>query len=201
MIGNHNTFSYLPCMKWWMKLLSPWHRCQSKSDLCAENCNYFDVRVTWYNKHWCFCHNKMIYKATDVVRLITSRIQLSSYLNEPIYIRLILDIRKKPRNSKEIIYEFNNLIEMLKSNYYISQHPEALDEIRIFWDWQHPIKESAFNIIEDHVSVKGKWWEYLLGTKYYAKKHNNVYQSKEYIDDKNNVYLIDYTDICNEYVN
>lgn len=195
MIGNHNTFSYLPCVKWWMKLLSPWHKCQSKDDLYADNCNYFDIRVTRYKNHWCFCHNNIIYKTIDVLKAIKSRIQISSHFKEPIYFRLILDIRKKPKNYKEIISRFNDLIEQLKSNYYINEYPETLDDIRIFWDWKHPIKKSAFNIIEDHVSVKGKWWEYLLGTKYYAKKHNKLYQSKECIEDKNTVYLIDYTSL------
>ena len=29
--GSHNTMSYLTPRKWWMRLVAPWARCQSKT--------------------------------------------------------------------------------------------------------------------------------------------------------------------------
>lgn len=49
MIGAHNTLSYFPPAKWWMKPFAFVFKCQNKSlsKLIAEGCTFFDIRVSY----------------------------------------------------------------------------------------------------------------------------------------------------------
>ena len=60
----------------------------------------------------------------------------------------------------------------------------------IYWQWKSPFKDKAITpIIEDHSSVKAKWYQYILGTKWYVNKVKHKYNEYKKSD---NIYLVDY---------
>lgn len=194
MIGSHNTFSYLPTEKWWMKLLTPWHKCQKwkvENQVSLANVGYLDIRVR-FNKEDkpVFVHNNITYKTPcEVYLYILSHLDLK----KPIPYRLMLDIRKKPEDADHQTKLFKKLIREWKSNRNM-QKILKIDEARIYWDWQHPLIKSKYNIVELHTSVCSPWYKYILGAKWFAKKHNKQFTENEK-HDENIVYLIDFVNI------
>ena len=96
------------------------------------------------------------------------------------------DIRKEPKDKKHqlkffksFIYQFNKFDERI-----------CLDHSIIYWNWDYTYYyNNQFNIIEDHASVKAKWYEYILGTKYYATKVGYKYINEH---SSKNIYLLDF---------
>ena len=93
-------------------------------------------------------------------------------MEEKVYVRIILDQRKKPKNYKEQINSFKIHLHYLESNY-----PNIIfDSAIIFWEWKEYL-DPKVEVVENHFSVKPKkWWEYIyiyiyiLGTRYFAWK-------------------------------
>lgn len=189
MIGSHNSMSYLP-IKGWRKIFKPWIQCQSL-DIQSQvicGCQYFDIRLR-KNKHglWRVCHNTAIFKY--------SLSKLIDTLTEPLFnehhcrFRIILDVRKKPKNADKYKNEFLELIYTLK-NLDIN-----IDSAIVFWEWKDYYKHKKQLIqYEKHSSVCASWYEYLLGTKWFAIKYNSKYIKgyNKRCNTKQSVLLIDY---------
>lgn len=196
MIGSHNTFSCLPTTKWWMKLLSPWHRCQNEQVLLQldSGVKYLDIRIRFVNGSPVFVHNHITYKSCFSFRENMQHMAwfIKIHFSTPIYYRLILDVRKCPKDYARQRSLFKSLIQELRQVSYCKYL--VLDEARIFWDWDDPIIKSRFTTKEYHASVSSKWYQYILGTKWFAKRFNkNAFQAEA--DDKQTVYLIDYINL------
>lgn len=222
MIASHNTFSYLPVQKWWMKLLSPWHRCQNEGLIAqlANGVQYLDIRVRFTKEGKpVFVHNNITYNPFVTVNsssnsfvpsleyllgktkvyfigmrsiILNQSLRLNPSFPKKIPFRLILDVRKVPKDYVRQRVLFNTLIKILQGEPYCNYL--TLDEARIFWDWDDPIIKSKYEIKEIHTSVCSKWYQYLLGTKWFAKRHNpSTFQAEK--EDKTTVYLIDYVNI------
>ena len=78
-------------------------------------------------------------------------------MEEKVYVRIILDQRKKPKNYKEQINSFKIHLHYLESNY-----PNIIfDSAIIFWEWKEYL-DPKVEVVENHFSVKPKkWWEYI----------------------------------------
>lgn len=189
MIGSHNTFSYLPIKNKWRKIFKPWYKCQDKNILkqIANGARFFDIRVKFDKKGFLnIVHNKVIFDINEFQfwRLMVDVKNLAEELNTTLYFRIILDIRKEPKDKEHQLKSFNSFIEQFKK----FDRRICLDHSITYWNWKY-YSNSQFNIIENHASVKAKWYEYILGTKYYAVK-----VGYKYINEKSlkNVYLIDF---------
>lgn len=196
MIGSHNTFSYLPTTKWWMKPLSPWHRCQNEQVLLqlGSGVKYLDIRIRFVDDNPVFVHNHITYKSCYSFLENMQHIVwfIKKHFSTPVYYRLILDVRKCPKDYVRQRELFGNLLQELRQESYCNYL--KLDEARIFWDWDAPIIKSEFAIKEHHASVSAKWYQYILGTRWFAKRFNkNTFQIEA--NNQQSVYLIDYTDI------
>lgn len=68
MIGTHNTMSYLPPKRWWMRPLRVFARCQRKTltEQIAAGVRVFDLRVYNEGGHWCFAHGLMKFKGAEL---------------------------------------------------------------------------------------------------------------------------------------
>lgn len=179
MLGSHNSFSYLPVTKWWMHLLSPWHRCQDNTVFhqLESGIRYLDIRVRFINGKPVFVHNHITYRSCfsfmENMELIAWFIQKHSIA--PVFYRLVLDIRKKPKNPEFHLLLFKTLVKTLQECSF--SNVLKLDDARVFWDWGNPLVSSQFLMQEFHSSVSSTWWQYLLGTKWFAYKYNSQYLS------------------------
>ena len=203
MIGSHNSFSYLKPSKWWMRLLTPWHRCQSKNvnaQILFEGVRYLDIRVRFIKKNPVFVHNNIVYESCfpflQQLEMIGRQYAADAkqYCREfkKIPYRLVLDVRKCPKDFATQRTLFDVLVCKLQQPPYSIYF--ELDEARIFWDWDSPIVKSKYDIKEIHTSVCSPWYKYILGTKWFARKNNK----DTYVlgrNDNNTVYLIDYVNI------
>lgn len=68
MIGTHNTMSYLPPKRWWMRPLRVFARCQRKTlaEQVAAGAQVFDLRVYRDGGYWCFAHGLVKFKGATL---------------------------------------------------------------------------------------------------------------------------------------
>ena len=191
MIGSHNTFSYLPIKNRWISFLIFFYKCQDKDIIQQINngAKFFDIRVKFDKKGLLnIVHNKVVFDINEIQfwQLMDDVKNLAKELNTKLYFRVILDIRKEPKDKKHqleffkaFIYQFNKIDERI-----------CLDHSITYWNWDYKYYyNNQFNIIEDHASVKAKWYEYILGTKYYATKVGYKYINEHSFK---NIYLLDF---------
>lgn len=190
MIGSHNTFSYLPIKNRWLSFLKPWYKCQEYDIITQINkdVRYFDIRIRFSKKgELQVVHNKIVFDINEKQfwDIMNNVKELTTKLNTVLYFRVILDIRKKPNDELNQVYWFGQFINKF------SQYNEHIILVQaiVYWNWTIIDYISTPEIIEDHASVNAKWYEYMLGNKYYAAK-----VGVKYINEKSNdkVFLIDY---------
>lgn len=191
MIGSHNTFSYLPIKNKWLSFLKPWYKCQ-EYDIYTQiykDVQFFDLRVRFdANGYLQIVHNKIVFDMTE--KQFWNTMDNATYFSEDkgnlLYFRVILDIRKKPKDEANQLYWFAQFINKFKQ----CSKRIVLVQAIVYWNWTvtdyHTIN---LEIIEDHASVNAKWYEYILGNKYYA-----VSVGVKYLNRKNDktVYLLDF---------
>lgn len=193
MLGSHNSLTYLTPKTIWGKILSPWTKCQNKflDRQFDSGVRYFDIRVKFdKNGNPIIVHNKIKYKG-DLINILD---QFNNYIKlyhntDIVYLRIILDIRKTPYNKYEKDRQYGLFVDLcnrIDKNYTNLKVNTAIT----YWNWKSLENfNSPFTMIENHASVEAKWWQYLLGTKWYANKVKPLY--KDYIN-SNEIYLVDY---------
>lgn len=170
-LGSHNTMSYLSPKQWWMK---PFHfvaKCQNKDIVHQyEDCGVrvFDIRIKWDDKNnkWNYAHGSMIFDSG-----VLGINEILSYLNgveEQVYIRLILEYSKAPKNINAIVDKFIEDVKEWRSVY----NNITFFEFRRKYDWKQLIKSdynpSVYQAVSSMTgSIIDDWYPYL-----YAKTHN-----------------------------
>lgn len=192
MIGSHNSLSYMP-IKGWKKILKPWVRCQSLSleQQYQKGVRYFDIRVRIHKGEWWYCHNSALFEPVNYDGNIVNG-PLAWFKISKVPIRIILDVRKKPKNAEAYQNDFLSLIASLKSNGLL------IDSAIVYWTWK---EHAECKIIQEeyHSSVSAPWYKYILGTKWFAKHYNKQYLegyqgNRKDLEDskKDTVVLMDY---------
>lgn len=197
MKGSHNTLSYLPVRSLWAKLQTPWHKCQDKDiyQQVEDGVRYFDIRVKLIHNIWHIVHNRIDYGILDIVGLTSTLNKLCLMIDDNIYLRIVLDVRKYPNNPVHYKKRFLALVKLIDAN---TQSKCIIDDSITFWNWQHLDYKTGFDnknrlsMIEYHTSIISKWYEYILGTKWFARKHNKEFLTEEMKRDSHIVYLMDY---------
>lgn len=184
MIGSHNTLSYLPPKNLWGKITRPWNKCQDKTlaEQYRDGIEYFDIRINLYinsnNEYeWHFVHNRVDYG-------VVNENVWKAIGNTKLPIRIIYDKRSKP---KDVILEkqrFIDYISYLKEEYNVN-----IDSAITYWNWKEYCAP-FIRVKEFHASVSAKWYQYLLGCKWFANRYNNF--SKAANMRMNEVLLLDY---------
>lgn len=180
MIGSHNTLSYLPPKNLWGKITRPWNKCQDKTieEQVNAGVDYFDIRIDFYNDgKWHFVHNRVDYGLVnnDIWKYI-GKTELS--------IRIIYDRRSKPKDVILEKHRFTNYLSYLKEEYNIN-----IDSAITYWDWKECCAP-FIKVKEFHASVSAKWYQYLLGCKWFANRYNNFSKAANMC--MNEVLLLDY---------
>lgn len=170
MIGSHNSFTYLPVKKWWMGLLSPWHRCQKHNvyEQYSKGVRCFDLRIKCL-PYTHITHNNISY--IGGMGVLLSNIQnLSINANEKVYLRILLDIRKAPSSSIERESQERGFSQVLEA--IIKQYPHIeILEAAVFYSWQKLKFTPTPSILEYHYSVMAKWYEKWMGPRLWNYVH------------------------------
>lgn len=183
MLGSHNSLTYLEPATLVGKLLKPWVCCQNKTltEQYDKGVRYFDIRVRFEKSNKILIvHNNITFKGN----LYEELLKLDMHITEPVYLRVVLDVRKKPSNCEYLINRFNKFVSRIEHNNV------KLATTIIYWTWC--CKDYALydkQVVENHASVKAKWYEFILGLKHYANKVKKFYCDYTIC---NNIYLVDY---------
>lgn len=182
MIGSHNTLSYLPPKNLWGKITRPWNKCQDRTieEQVNAGVDYFDIRIDFYNDgKWHFVHNRVDYGVVnnDIWKYI-GKTELS--------IRIIYDRRSKPKDVILEKYRFTKYLSYLKEEYNVN-----IDSAITYWDWKEYCKP-FIRVKEFHASVSAKWYQYLLGCKWFALTYSGISKYPDVEECINEVLLLDY---------
>lgn len=95
MLGSHNTMTYLPVRKWWMKLISWTAKCQEVDVIEQYNCGarWFDLRIRFKHGKPIFAHGLIEYKG-DVTEVLNTLNNLSTK-EDFIYVRILLELNEQ----------------------------------------------------------------------------------------------------------
>lgn len=177
-IASHNSFSYLPARRWWMKPFAWMARCQRMGiyEQFGIGVRLYDLRVRIKHERAVICHGLMTYKGR-VYDLLDALDDWAAMYNSPVYVRVVLE-KKKP--SDEDKRQFRMFCEEIMDYY----------DIRFFggndrsdWGCKHPIYDFGNPMPDiDHkysstttLFLKGwKWLAFIddLCPIFYAKRHN-----------------------------
>ena len=170
-LASHNSWSYLPVWKWWMRPLNFIAKCQNKSisKQYDMGVRMFDLRLRWDKdfEEFVTAHGIVTYRdfyMTDLgVLNLTAEID-----RRPIYIRVLLE--DSGREDVTIDGYFALLCRDLQKEFrnltFIGGWPARKRWRQKLFDF----KTEEPSIDERHVSVSGKWWQFV--PERWAKKNN-----------------------------
>ena len=190
MLGSHNTLTYFPLKGLFGGLFKKWSKCQEVNYIkqYSEGVRYFDVRIKFNKNKPVVVHNKDTYKAGE-----SELKQFFSFLNtkKDSYIRIILDIRSKPKDANNQVKLFKEYISNIQRLYPFVH----IDDAIVYWNWEH-IVQPTLKVTEKHASVTSTA-EVIKTPKHYAEKHNKEIRStyRDILNSKDEVLLIDFVNI------
>ena len=116
-IGSHNSWSYLPPKKWWMKIISFTGRCQNKDIIEQYNlgARCFDLRIRFKDNKFILAHGIIEY---DINK--SSLFYDLYYLNsqkDKVYIRILHECRTKKQYTEESINNFIGFVIELQRRF------------------------------------------------------------------------------------
>lgn len=182
MLGSHNSVSYLP-IKGWKKFFKPWIKCQSLTlqEQWNKGVRYFDLRIRKYkDEGWWYCHNTAIFAP-----VMESKELLEFLMEKKAYVRIMLDVRVKPKDADFYKEDFLELVDWLKDQGL------QVDSTIVYWEWKE-YSDRKIQQNEYHSSVSAPWYKYILGTKWFAKHYNKKQKDSIAIKDSNKVLMLDY---------
>lgn len=117
-LGSHNSWTYLPTKKWWMKLLSFTARCQNISIQEQYNLGVrcFDLRVKFTKEGFLkIAHGLIEYKYSTLD--LCKDLEWLNKQSDVVYIRVLHEIRKKKEYTKESVEYFRDFL-IQSENYF-----------------------------------------------------------------------------------
>ena len=178
--ASHNSWTYLRPKKWWMRLIAFTARCQRKDILQQyfdHNVRCFDLRVR-FDKHGnpILAHGIIEYDADkDYLYHILSILNGRSELIDPVYIRLIHEVRSERNYTQQSVLRFQAFCKEVEKEFpaiYFFGGENLLPGNKRRVDYELHGKHPS--ILELYASVtKPKvlddWWPWL-----YAVTHNRM---------------------------
>ena len=118
-VGSHNSWSYLPVKKWWMKSLAFTAKCQSytiKEQYILFNVKCFDLRIK-FNKEGVLqiVHGKIIYEYSYFD--LYNDLEWLNNLDDTIYIRILHDVRTKEEYTNKSIELFRYIAMIFQDKF------------------------------------------------------------------------------------
>jgi len=133
-IASHNSFSYLPARRWWMKPFVWMARCQRLGiyEQFHMGIRLYDLRVRVKDERATICHGLMEFKGR-IYDLLDALDDWSAMYNTPVYVRVVLE---KSNPSDEDKDQFRRFCEEI-GDYYDLKFFGGND--RSDWDCKHPV--------------------------------------------------------------
>lgn len=190
-IGSHNSMSYLPLKHWWQKPLRIFARCQSMTlqEQYDAGVRLFDIRVRYSKSdgRMIFCHNMVIYDYS-----VEDFVSDLERFEEPVYIRFILDIRKKPKNAEENLNSFLSFLFKLTHRF---KEKVIINEALVFWERKDYAPSRHLFYSGSYSSISETFYRFLppcCFAKVYNKQLKNLPLSS---DDGRDCLLIDFVNL------
>ena len=191
MIGSHNSLTYFPPKNIIGKLLLPWTRCQDTTltEQYAKGVEYFDIRVRFKKGKAQIVHNHIVFDGNINEELA----KLNDTVTKPVYLRVILDIRKKPKDYTEQTADFLSFLSFIDYKF-----PKLkIDSAITYWDW-HELRNPKIAITECHASVLSPWYDFIFGINYcrwiLIFTRDEYYKYSIFKKESNKVLLVDYVE-------
>lgn len=190
MLGSHNALSYLSPKGLKSKLLNTWAKCQEVDYAAQYNLGvrYFDVHIKFEKGKPTIVHNAVTYKGgADTLKALFCFMNIK----KDCYLRLLLDVRSRPRDADRQVSLFKSYIVDIQTVYPFIKFADAI----VFWDWTRVVPQQI-SVTEKHASVTST--AALIKTpKKYAQNNNASLREefKKAAKAKKEVLLIDYVNI------
>lgn len=189
-LGSHNSWSFLPVRRWWMKPIAFMAKCQSVDiqEQYELGVRCFDLRVRFDGNILTLVHGIVEYRY-DLTELLFTLLWLD--LQEDCYVRVLHDVRNKRQADGSSTAEFRRFCARLEEEY---------PHIR-FWcgrnlyDWQVDYDFGIYPTCEERYAsvckprILDDWWPWI-----YARLQNK--KILEHGTDKD-ILLVDFIDINN----
>lgn len=122
MIGSHNSLTYLSVRQWYYKPFKFVAKCQSKpiyEQFCDYGVRVFDIRIRFKNGEPIVAHGPIEFKCDvlDYIEQINNLADKVFFLNQPVYVRLILESNKKMKDQSKQQLLFYEFCEYCLANY------------------------------------------------------------------------------------
>ena len=191
-IGTHNSMSYLPPLRWWGWLLTPFARCQNKTidGQLAAGARCFDLRVYFdcygmahFRHGWCR------FGGDVPVSSVLTRLQ---QYGEPIYVRLILEEPLSVWNTvkKALGLKVEQKPDPVNEYYFprrCALYQKTYKELTFIggyrkYDWAqlHDFGTGGIPLHQwvSSMDSAAPWWQRLL-PRLYARRHNAANMGKQ----------------------
>ena len=166
-LGSHNSWSYLPPKKWWMKPFRFVAQCQDW-DIRTQyehGVRCFDLRLQYDGDNLCVVHGQMVYKITCAELLVDL-----DWLNkqDDVYVRILHDARTKKLHNERAVKHFQN---------YCAAFEQLFPNIK-FWCGKNLYNWTNDYEFKNNPSCEERYSSVTLPKiddicpRYYAKKHN-----------------------------
>ena len=186
-LGSHNSWSYLPVKKWWMKPIAFMARCQSvdirKQYKLGVRC--FDLRVRFDSDgNMIVAHGIIEYKDAHVLIALM-------WLDDrkDCYVRVLHEARSEKQYTKYSVESFKKFCYMLENNFKNTRFWCGRNlynwEIDYRFDYDPSCDEKYGSVSK--VKLLYGWWPWL-----YAMVHNKKIYAQ---GTDNEILLIDYVNI------
>lgn len=192
-LSSHNSFTYLPVKKWWMRLLNFAAKCQRLNIIEQYNIGVraFDFRIRFdKNKNLIVAHNIIEYKITkEEIISIFEKLNILTQ-NEDIYIRIIHEVRNKKQKEKSDIKEFQKFCANIENKYSNLKFYCGRDLLKEYNEDYH-FKNNP-TVAEYYASVRppkilDDWFPWI-----YAKINNKKLKRIQFNED---ILMLDFVDI------
>jgi len=188
MIATHNSWSYLPERRWWMRLLRFCSRCQDRTigEQLKDGVRYFDLRLKFKRHLFGLAHGLVEYEAGSLT--VSLRALDAVAEQEQLYVRVLMENR---RPTPDVEDSFTYCCRMYERAYpnirWVGGHGAHAPN----WGRQYyRFKAQSPAITEIHASVCEKGWRRLMLRKF-AMSHNTP--SK--IEHEGEILMLDYYEL------
>ena len=118
LLGSHNSWSYLPVAKWYMKPFAFMAKCQEvdiREQYETHRVRCFDLRVKFDNNNkFVLAHGSAVYKY-DTSKLLCDLNYINS--KEDCYVRVIHEVRKKKEHTDKAMDSFSEFCNFLMKTF------------------------------------------------------------------------------------